>query len=264
MLMSVYYKENPCYFKQSLESIWRQSKRPSEIVVVKDGPLTEELDSVLSDFASTAPCKIISLAKNGGLGNALNIGVRECSFELIARMDSDDISKPNRFERQLSIFDTMPEVDVVGSWIDEFYSSIDNVVDVRKVPECQCDIVRYAKFRSPVNHPAVMYRKSSVLAAGNYQHLNQYEDYYLWVRMLMKGCILYNIQDSLLFFRASSDLYKRRGGLKYVGYDIDFQKTLVKIGYQTRLLALINMMIRIPVRLLPNWLRGFFYRMLRG
>ena len=179
-------------------------------------------------------------------------------------MDSDDIAKPNRFERELAVFETNPEIDVVGSWVDEFQDTVDHIIGVRRVPEWQGNIINYAKYRSPVNHPSVMYRKSSVLATGNYQHMNQYEDYYLWIRMLMRGCVFYNIQESLLFFRTSSNLYRRRGGLKYVRYDVAFQKAIVKIGYQTRLLALINMMIRIPIRLLPNRLRGLFYRMLRS
>lgn len=264
VLMSVYYKENPSFLKQALESVWWQTAKPSEIVVVKDGPLTPELDSTLATLAAVMPIKMVPLSKNNGLGKALSIGLQTCSNELIARMDSDDIAKPNRFERELAVFETNPEIDVVGSWVDEFQDTVDHIIGVRKVPEWQGNIINYAKYRSPVNHPSVMYRKSSVLATGNYQHMNQYEDYYLWIRMLMRGCVFYNIQESLLFFRTSSNLYRRRGGLKYVRYDVAFQKAIVKIGYQTRLLALINMMIRIPIRLLPNRLRGLFYRMLRS
>lgn len=263
VLMSVYYKEHPSYLKQSLNSIWNQTVRPTEIVLVKDGPLTPQLDKVIDDVIAKMPIRIVRLSKNMGLGIALNTGLEECSFDIVARMDSDDISKKDRFEKQLNYFSANPKADVVGSWVDEFYDNIDHVVGQRRVPENNCEIIKYAKQRSPMNHPTVMLKKSAVIAAGGYLHMPLYEDYYLWIRMLSNGSQFYNIQESLLFFRTSPDLYKRRGGFNYVKYDYNFQKLLVSQKLQSKFQALLNLVIRVPIRIIPNSLRGMLYRLLR-
>lgn len=263
VLMSVYYKENPSFLKQALESVWWQTAKPSEIVVVKDGPLTPELDSTLATLAAVMPIKMVPLSKNNGLGKALSIGLQTCSNELIARMDSDDIAKPNRFERELAVFETNPEIDVVGSWVDEFQESTEHIVAQRTVPETDWEIKKYARHRNPMNHPTVMFRKPSVIEVGSYVHMPLYEDYYLWVRMLCAGFHFYNIQSSLLYFRTSADLYKRRGGVRYVEYDLKFQNAICRTGFINQLCMLENILMRVPVRIVPNYIREFLYRFLR-
>ena len=178
VLMSVYHKEKPEYLKQAIESIQAQALLTDDFVLVCDGPLNDALDGVI--FAKQQEMgtvlNVVRLAKNGGLGNALNEGIKYCKNELIARMDSDDIAYPDRCEKQLSVF---------------------------------------AKKRNPFNHPCVMYRKSVVEAVGSYQDFYLLEDYYLWLRMLMAGYQGYNIQEPLLHMRAGSEMYKRRAGWKY-------------------------------------------------
>jgi len=258
VLLSIYYKEHKDWFYACIESIFNQTVVPNEVVLVKDGPLTDDLDEAINFCCSNHPeIKIVALEKNGGLGNALNIGIRHCSNELVARMDTDDICKPDRFEKQLKVFEQHPEYDAISCWIDEFIDSKDNVVSIKKLPETPKEIFDYGKKRSPLNHPAVMYKKSKVIEAGGYQSFP--EDLYLWVNMLMNGCKFYNIQESLLWFRSSKDVYKRRGGWKYAKLDLKAQWHLYKIGYIGVALLIYNCLVRTTVRLLPNSLRAWFY-----
>lgn len=201
VLLSLYYKESPTALYQSLVSIFKQTLLPDEIVLVKDGPLTNELENVLEEFlCKFSILKIVSLSQNQGLGRALNEGLKYCTYDLIARMDTDDVAKPDRFEKQLIVFERNSNIDVCSAWIDEFESDISNIISTRKVPERHWEIFHFAQSRCPVNHPVVMFKKSAIVAVGGYKHFPLFEDYYLWVRLLMNGANFYNIQESLLFF----------------------------------------------------------------
>lgn len=261
VLISLYYKESSEYLRKSLDSVFLQSLPSDEVVLVEDGPLTSELYEVVEEFVHGHPeMKRVVLEKNRGLGEALNEGLKHCSHDLVARMDTDDIAKPERFEKQVKIFQKHPEVDVVGSWIDEFEGDISHVVSVRRLPECHEEILCFAKKRNPINHPVVMFRKGAVLAAGGYQHFPLFEDYYLWVRMLMNGAKFYNVQESLLYFRSSPDMFKRRGGLKYVGTEVRFQNFLLRSHFISFLRYVQNVIIRVMTRIMPNRWRTFLYR----
>ena len=259
--MSVYSKENPFFLKESLKSIWvDQTVMPSEIVLVKDGRLTKELDRIIEDAKNDMPLRIVTLEKNQGLGVALNKGLLKCSYELVARMDTDDISKSNRFEMQTNIFKNYDNVDVVGSWTDEFINETENIKSVRKVPENHDEIKKYSKKRSPVNHPTVMFKKEAVLKAGNYIDFPLFEDYHLWGRMIMLGAKFYNIQKSLLFFRTTNDTYRRRGNLKHGVQEIKLQLFFFKIGLINFYQLIVNIVIRFSIRILPNFIRMYFYK----
>lgn len=263
VLLSLYKKELPFYLQQSLNSLFSQTLLPDEIILVKDGPLTAELDAVVSDYTARYPIlKVVPLTKNQGLGKALNEGLKHCSYDLVARMDTDDIAKPDRFEKQMKVFEEYPELDLVGAWIDEFEGTPQHVLSIRWVPETSEQILAYCKKRNPVNHPVVMFRKSAVLAAGGYLHFPLFEDYYLWVRMLRNGAKFYNIQESLLYFRTSSDMFKRRGGWKYAMDELRFQSMMRKMGMIGWKRFVLNVSIRFPARIIPNSLRGFFYKKL--
>lgn len=263
VLLSLYYKESPAFLRQSLDSIFRQTLLPSEVILVKDGPLTAKLDETIEEYALRYPqLKIIPLAKNGGLGKALNEGLKYCSYDLVARMDTDDISKPDRFEKQIKIFQEHPELDVVGAWIEEFEGDTSKVTSIRKLPEQPNEIYEYGKKRSPINHPCVMYRKSAVLRVGGYHKFP--EDYYLWGYMLKAGCKFYNIQESLLYFRFSRNVFRRRGGWSYAMKELALQCELLRIGYINYRRFVLNVMIRFTTRMMPNRMREIFYkRMLR-
>ena len=261
VLLSVYYKETPTFLEQSLLSIINQTIQAKEIIIVKDGNLTNELEKILLDFTNKySSIKIISLAQNQGLGKALNEGLKHCSCNIVARMDTDDIAKPNRFEKQIEILKLHSNIDVVGTWIDEFEGNPRNIISTRKLPETHKEIYKYAQKRNPINHPTVMFRKQAVIDAGGYQHFPLFEDYYLWIRMLLNGAKFYNIQESLLYFRFSPDMFKRRGGLKYACIEAKFQWALYQLGFISFVKTCINIVIRFGTRIIPNRLRGWIYK----
>ena len=175
-------------------------------------------------------------------------------------MDTDDICKPNRFERQLEIFAKHPEIDVCSTWIEEFIDDINHIENQRRLPETHEELYKYAKSRCPVNHPTAMYRKEKVLAVGGYQGFP--EDIYLWVKMLMNGSKFYNIQESLLWFRVSRDLYRRRGGWRYAKMDILTQYDFYKMGFISFPIFIKNVLVRGVVRIMPNGLRSWIYKKL--
>lgn len=262
VLMSLYVKENPLYLKQALQSIFKQTCSPSEVVMMLDGVITKELEEELNNFKKQYPnlLKIFPLLENVGLGIALNEGLKHCNYDIVARMDTDDIAKPNRFEKQLAILENNPKIDIVGAWINEFENEILNVKSIRKLPEFHDDIYQYARRRCPINHPVVMFRKSAVLLAGGYKDFPLFEDYYLWVRMLKNGTNFYNIQESLLFFRFSSDMFKRRGGIKYALSEFRLQKTFYQMGFISYNIFIENVFIRFISRIIPHSLRAILYK----
>lgn len=262
VLMSVYYKEHPDYLRQSMQSIYDQTVSTDDFVLVCDGPLTPELDAVISDMQQQfeSHLHVCRLSKNGGLGNALNFGIGQCKNDLVARMDSDDVSRPDRCQRQLAIFHDHPEYSLVSGIVEEFSDTITNVSVRRIVPEYQNDIIDFAKKRNPFNHPCIMYKKSDVEAAGGYQDFYLLEDYYLWVRMLQQGFIGYNLQEPLLWMRAGSDMYKRRGGWKYVQSQRNLFKYMAQTGFITASQCQIQSAIRLIGAVVPNWLRAFLFK----
>lgn len=212
VLMSLYDKENPEYLGPSINSMLNQTVKPDEIVLVLDGPINDVLKSIVDDYVIKFPdiMKVVQLEDNIGLGLALNEGISQCRNNLIARMDTDDISYPSRIELQLIEFEKNPSLDIVGALTNEFYDSPDKVVSSRIVPEMHEEIVKFSKRRSPFNHPTVMYKKEAVVSAGGYRDILRNEDLDLFARMLSKGSKAKNIQHPLLYFRSNEDSYKRR------------------------------------------------------
>lgn len=258
VLMSVYSKENPQYLKAALDSLFGNTALPKEIVIVKDGILTEELEKTLSSFSSDPIVKIIGYEENRGLGYALNYGLRFCTCEFVARMDSDDLSSPDRFEKQIALMET-GKYDLIGSNTAEFVEAPENPVSYRNMPETQEEILRFSKKRNPFIHPSVMFRKEKVIEAGSYQTALYFEDYYLWIRMLKRGARCYNIQDNLVYMRVSPDFYERRGGIRYVKHIRRFFFLAKKEGYFTKKEYLKTYFPRMIVSLSPNFIRKRFY-----
>jgi glycosyltransferase involved in cell wall biosynthesis len=231
--MSVYIEEKAENLHESIASMFNQTVPPDEIVLVKDGPLTEELDKVLEGFVSTGKLVILALSENSGLGIALQEGLKQCKNDIIARMDSDDISLPNRCETQIGLLSHDPELAIVGSPIIEIDEKSGDLLTLRGAPIIHQDILRLTGRRNPMNHSSVMFRKKAVEAAGGYQHFPYHEDYSLWVRMLSKGFKFANTKDPLLHVRVSQNTYNRRGGWEYF-------KTSVKLLRQMRDLDIID------------------------
>lgn len=262
VLISVYKKEKAEYLKQALQSVIDQTLKPTEIVIIKDGLLTKELDDCIEDFQKQYPelFRIITFKKNRGLGLALRDGVKACKYEYIARMDSDDISKPDRFEKQFNYLQKHPETALLGAWITEFSKDENNPDTVTKLPCIHQEIIKFAKRRNPFRHVTVIFKKKAVIQSGNYRDFLWFEDYDLFVRMLQKGYIAANIPEYLVNVRADKDMFARRGGWQYLKQDYRFQKFLLKTNFIGKIDFIINITIRSIVRIIPNKLRSYFYK----
>lgn len=263
VLMSVYHKEKPDFLRQSMESIYNQTVPTNDFVLVCDGPLNDELDEIIEEMQKKYGdiLHVVRLKKNNGLGYALQVGVKKCRNELIARMDSDDISRPYRCEKELEFLMEHSEISVVGSIIEEF-SSTPNIINAKRlVPETSEEIIKFSKRRNPFNHPSVMYRKKDVLKAGNYSDVRYMQDYYLWIDMLTVGMKGYNIQEPLVWMRADNNLFKRRSGKLYVDIQINLFKKMLDAGYITYIEYLESVIIRVCSALAPNWLRKFMFKL---
>lgn len=231
VLMSVYKKENASYLLEAVNSMLNQSVKPSEIVLVEDGPLTDELYTAIDLLVheNAHIFKIVKNEKNLGLGLALAKGLKECSYELVARMDTDDIARSNRISKQLLEFENDDALSLCGGNIREFAESVENTVGLRVVPVEDREIKKYIKNRCPFNHMTVMFKKSDVLKAGNYQHLLYNEDYLLWINMLKVGCKFKNIPEVLVDVRVDTDFYAdRRGGNQYFKSEKAIQDILLE------------------------------------
>lgn len=213
VLMAVYHKEQPAQFRLAVSSMLRQTIPPKEIVVVCDGPLPQGLEQVLREFGRRL--RVIRLASHQGLGPALDIGLRSCRQELVARMDADDIAVPERMEILLAEMERFPNASVIGGQIAEFSEDPGRITGYRDVPTCPENIRAFFKRRNPMNHMTVLLRKSSVLAVGSYQNMPNFEDYHLWARLLAAGYELRNVPAVCCLVRANCGLYERRGGLGY-------------------------------------------------
>jgi len=267
VLMAVYYKENPNFLDLAIKSIYEnQTVKPNEIVLVKDGPLTKELDQTIDKWEKKLPFlfKVISLKKNRGLAYALNRGIKECSYEYIARMDSDDISYPNRFKKQINFLEKNPDIDVLGGWISEFAN--DDEEDIyadRKVPISTKDVVSFAKFRCPVNHVTVMYKKSAVLSVQGYDKFIGIEDYYLWAKMFIKGYKFFNLPEYLVNVRAGENMLQRRRGFHYAKMEFLLQIEFYKIGFITLPVFVQNTLAKFIIRIAPLGFMDYIYKKLR-
>lgn len=211
VLTSVYKRENPEYLRLSIESILNQTVPTDDYVIVKDGPLTYELEAVIREYQEKYNnIHIVSLSENVGLGTALNAGLKECKNELVARMDTDDISLETRCAMQLDAFNMNPELDIVGTSIFEFSNDKDKIASMKIMPTSNLEIKKYARHRNPFNHPSVMYKKSAVLKFGGYPEGIRGEDFALFTEMVFKGANCINIREPLLKYRANSDQFVRR------------------------------------------------------
>lgn len=216
VLMSVYKNEKSEHFLQAIDSVVNNSVKPNEIILIRDGVVGDELQSSIDlviakygDLLSYYP-----FDENHGLGEALKFGVEHSKNEIIARMDTDDICLPDRFEKQIKVFKDDPDIDLVGGIIAEFINTPDKTISYRCLPQEDKEIKAYIKKRNPFNHMTVMFKKSAVLKAGNYEHFYLFEDWFLWIRMFLSGCKFKNLSDTLVYARISG-MAERRGGYKY-------------------------------------------------
>lgn len=262
VLMSLYYKEKPNYFCESMKSILNQTLLPSQIIIVKDGPLTPELDKAVDEFvdADSDLYTIVPLAKNGGLGPALAEGIQHSKFNLVARMDTDDIAVSTRFEKEVQQFKDDPSLDICGSNIVEFEGNVHNIVAKRVVPLTDKEIKQYQKKRDAFNHMTVMYKKDAVLKAGNYQSVPLMEDTMLWVNMIQTGAKCKNIKEPLVYARVGKDMFSRRGGWSYFKKYRNGRLKVLQTGYISRVDYLSTIAVQFIVAMVPEKMRSMVFK----
>lgn len=262
VLISVYKNEKPEYLKLALDSMVKQTLQPAEYVIVKDGLLKESLDACIDSFVKqiSVPVKILAFEQNRGLGLALHDGVLACSHEYIARMDTDDIAKPERFAKQIAYLAKHPGIALLGSRITEFSTDAEHPDTITQLPLSDVEIRQYAKSRNPFRHMAIIYKKSAVLDAGNYRDFLWFEDYDLWVRIMQKGYKVENLPDCLVNVRADDAMFARRGGWKYLKQDLRFQKWLYESEFVGLWKCTQNILIRTVMRLTPVAVKILIYK----
>lgn len=261
VLMSVYIKEKPEYMRECFESLLTQTVQAKEWVIVEDGPLTTELYSMLDEYQSKYPglIKRVPLKKNMGLGLALKEGVINCTYEMIARMDTDDICVPERFEKQIQEFEKNSCLDICGSHIIEFEGNKSNVLAKRDVPLSNEEIVKYQRRRSAYNHVTVMFKKGSVLKAGNYEDAPLMEDDMLWTRLILSEAKGMNIDDYLVYVRTGLAMIERRGGYSYFKKYKASRKKVYQLGLASYWDYIYTLLVQFVVALMPKKMRIIFF-----
>lgn len=265
VLLSVYKKEKPHYLKRSLQSIFDdQTLKPTEIVLVQDGELTDELYKVISEFQQRVGdiLKVIKIEVNQGLANALNEGLKHCSYELVARMDADDISLPQRFEKQIVYMRNNPDISVCGSFIGEFDDTSEDIKQIVKLPVTYEETLKFVKLRTPIAHPVAMMRKSVIAEVGGYPPFPIGQDIALWSVLLARGYKLANIPEVLLKIRVNDSFYRRRSWEAFKSI-IKVSKLQYEEGLIDRKTFVRNVIARFFLRMSPIFLRKIAYKFLR-
>ena len=263
VLLSVYKNDNREHFRRAVESVAvNQTCIPSEIVIVIDGPVPEDLRKEIISLATDHDIiRLKWLERNGGLGNALRIGMEAVSYDIVARMDADDISLPYRFEKQINFLESNPDISVVGGQISEFIDNESNIVAHRNVPLFSEDCEKYYQDRDPLNHMTVMFRRNDVMAVGNYQPWHLDEDTFLWGRLLKGGYKIANLPDILVNVRVGDQMYARRGGWKYFKSDSKILSWKLKNGLTSKSRFVYNYLARFVVQvLMPNKMRAWIFK----
>jgi glycosyltransferase involved in cell wall biosynthesis len=260
LLLSVWDGDRPDYLRQAFRSaVDDQTVRPAQVVIVRDGPVRSELAQCLEELqaASPVPVTLVPLEDNRGLGPALDRGIAASQFDVIARMDADDIAMPHRFEVEVPL---IADADIVGAGLLEFVGDTDNIVGQRVPPTDPEQIQRYARMHDPFNHPTVVYRRGAVLAVGGYGDLPLMEDYALFARMLQNGARAVNVAQPLVFYRVGATSFKRRGGTDLLRSELRLQREFRRQGFTSPAEYVRNVTVRGGYRLIPWWCRRALYR----
>ncbi len=262
LLISVYDGDRPDYLRRSFHSaVDDQTVPPDQVIIVRDGPVRQELAACLDEFVATSrvPVTLVPLEANGGLGPALDQGLAASRYDIVARMDADDVAMPRRFEVQLPLIEN---ADIVGAGLLEFVSDTDHIVGRRTPPTDPGHIARYARLHDPFNHPTVIYRRRAVMAAGGYGDLPLMEDYALFTRMLLAGARAVNVAEPLVFYRVGATAFKRRGGTGLLRSELKMQREFLRSGFISPAGYVRNVAVRGSYRLVPWWLRRAAYGLL--
>lgn len=261
VLLNIYAKDKPTWIKQALDSVLTNTVRPTEVVIMVDGPVGKEIQAVLDEVAKDNTVRVLSHPVNIGRGAALGYAVPKCTYDLIALMDADDVSRKDRFEKQLAAFSSNPDLSIVGGQIQEVDAESFAPLSKRTVPLTHSEIKQYLKTRMPFNNVTVMFKKAAVLEAGNYKAFGTVEDYYMWARVMAKGKIAQNVPDVLVDVRVGKEMYNRRSGWNYFHMNKMLFDEMRKLGLLSFKDYYYTLSVRFVVQvLMPNWLRSFFYK----
>lgn len=266
VVMSVYKKDNPTHFSAAISSLLDQTYLPEEIIIVIDGDVSDEINLRIDFYSKNPIIKIIRLEENRGLANALNVGIKNSSFPLIARMDSDDICFNDRFEKQIKVLNEK-KLDIVGGQIIEFGKDITDVISKRIVPCEHSEIVKLLKFRSPFSHPTILFKKKVFDTLEGYDSSIFPEDYDFFVRAYLEQFKFGNVPDEVLWFRLGenrSETIKRRWGITYAKNEFNLYKKFLKMNFFSYYGFFKVVLLKIPIRLLPFFMFKFvYYKMAR-
>ena len=263
LLLPVWAGDRPDFLTEAFRSsVQEQTRQPDQVVIVRDGPVGAALAARIAELAdsSPVPVDVVALDRNVGLGPALDAGLDACKYDVVARMDADDISLPHRFAVQMPIIES--GVDIVGSGLLEFGAHPDDVVGTRTPPTDPADIRARARFAVPFNHPTVVYRREAVAAVGGYTDFALMEDYLLWAKMIVAGARVANVAEPLVKYRIGDGAYARRGGLRQLRAEIALQRRFHALGFTTRGQFARNLVVRGGYRLVPEQVRRTAYRLL--
>lgn len=265
VLMSVYGKDNADYLNNAIASLFNQTLVPDEVLIVQDGPISIELKGVIDNWLQQRnEIRVLELSKNVGLAKALNAGLQECSNEYVARMDSDDVSHADRFKVQMDYLLSHPDISLLGAWYQQYDESLSKIVTERKVPEEHNAIEKYAQHRTPINHVTIIFKKADVLAVGGYPEKDgRFEDWWLSLKLIQNGFKLQNLPSYLVDVRGGEDFIQRRGGFAYLIQEIKTMRDLRRENLISIRALVFNVCIRTMVRLVPNFLRDYGYRLIR-
>ncbi len=261
LLLPVWHRDRSDFLTAAFRStVTDQTRRPDHVVVVRDGPVEPALARTLAELADTSPVPVdvLELARNDGLGPALDAGLEACKHDVVARMDADDISLPHRFAVQMPLVEA--GADLVGSGLLEFGEGADDVVG-RRVPPTEPDDIRArARFADPFNHPTVVYRRGRVQAVGGYGDFALMEDYLLWAKMILAGARVANVAEPLVLYRVGAGAYRRRGGVAQLRTELGLQRRLHALGFTTPAQYARNVVVRGGYRMVPEAVRRTVYR----
>ncbi|AOM41732.1 glycosyltransferase [Xenorhabdus hominickii] len=263
ILMSLYKNENTKYLYKCLESLYEQKLQAEEIIIVFDGDIGIELETIVFEWKSKLPIKIVRIEKNVGLGQALNLGLLQCNNNIIARMDTDDICLPDRFIKQIPYIYQHQDIAVLGSNIFEYDEEISSLISQKSIPISHEDILKFIKKRNPFNHMSVVFRKNMIINSGSYQHHNLMEDYNLWIRVVSNGYKVENLPDRLLKVRAGNSMIKRRRGLDYIGSEYKLAKLKIENNIDNLTSIYMIFLQRSLIRILPISLLSTLYKTMR-
>lgn len=262
VLLSLYVKESPEFLNQCFVSIWdSQTFKPTEIVLVLDGPIGEKLTACVQKWQSKigSPLRVVPLPQNVGLGKALNEGLKQCSYNWVFRMDTDDICTSDRFEKQVAFIKQNPDVVLFSGQVMEFDKDITDANVLKAVPITYEEIKEFAQKRCPFNHMTVAYKREVILALGGYQHHLFMEDYNLWLRVIGNNHKVANLPDVLLYARVGNGMHARRKGFEYIKSEKQLLKLKKELKLQSPIHANILFLLRSSFRLLPSSLLGKIY-----